>query len=161
MSGAKTLYREDVLAWSKEQAEALRSASRGGSNQDLDWENLAEEIESVGISERRELRSQIQRIILHLLKLEFSPASLPREGWIDWVDDGRARVDYTLGSSPSLKGEVDDAVAKGMVRGARKAIRELRERGELDTALTARIQAAAYTAEQILDDDWFPPEPQP
>ena len=33
MSGAKTLYREDVLAWSKEQARALRLASRGGSNQ--------------------------------------------------------------------------------------------------------------------------------
>jgi len=37
---------------SKQQAEALRAAARGGSNQQLDWENLAEEIESLGKSQR-------------------------------------------------------------------------------------------------------------
>lgn len=164
MSDIKTLYDEDVFAWSKEQAEALRSAARGGSNrggsnQRLDWENLAEEIEGVGVSERRELRSQIERVILHLLKLQFSPATLPREGWIDSVDDGRNRIDLTLESSPSLKGEVGDAVAKGMARAARHALRDLRERGELDPALADRIRATTYTPDQILGD-WFPPEPQ-
>jgi len=48
MSDVKTLYKEDFVAWSKEQAEALRSAARDGSNQKLDWENLAEEIEKLG-----------------------------------------------------------------------------------------------------------------
>jgi citrate lyase gamma subunit len=159
MSDVKTRYDEDFFVWSKEQAEALRSVARDGSNQELDWENLAEEIEGVGISERRELRSQIERIILHLLKLQYSRATLPRDGWIDSVDDGRTRVELTLGSSPSLKGEVDEVVAKQMGRGVRKAIRELRERGELDAALDARIKATTYTAEEVLDENWYPPVP--
>jgi len=48
MAGLKTLYDEDFAAWSKQQAEALRAAARGGSKQQLDWENLAEEIERLG-----------------------------------------------------------------------------------------------------------------
>lgn len=63
MSEAKSLHDKDFVAWSKGQADALRAAVRGGSNQKLDWENLAEEVEGLGISERRELHSQIERII--------------------------------------------------------------------------------------------------
>jgi len=159
MPDIKTLYDEDFVVWSHEQAEGLRSVAREGSNQRLDWKNLAEEVESLGISEKRELRSQIQRIIRHLLKLEFSPATLSREGWIDSVDDGRTRAELTLESSPSLKGVVDEIVAKEMRRAARKAMRDLRERGELNAALTTHIQATTYIPDQILGD-WFPPEPQ-
>ena len=70
MTDLKRLYQRDFAAWSKQQAEALRAAGRGGSNQPLDWENLAEEIEDLGISQRSALRSQILRIIQHLVKLE-------------------------------------------------------------------------------------------
>ena len=59
MTDLKTLYEEDTVAWSEQQAAALRAAARGGSNQPLDWENLAEEIESLGKSLRLGLRSQI------------------------------------------------------------------------------------------------------
>ncbi len=48
MTDLKTLYEEDTVAWSEQQAAALRAAARGGSNQPLDWENLAEEIEELG-----------------------------------------------------------------------------------------------------------------
>ena len=47
----------------------------------LDWENLAEEIEDLEKSVRRELQSQIRRVVRHLLKLEHSPAKDPRRGW--------------------------------------------------------------------------------
>ena len=50
MKDVKTLYDQDFVAWSKLQAEALRTAARTGSNQELDWENIAEEIESLGTS---------------------------------------------------------------------------------------------------------------
>ncbi len=52
MTDLKTLYDEDFVAWAEHQAEALRAAARGGSNQALDWENLAEEIEDLGKSLR-------------------------------------------------------------------------------------------------------------
>ena len=45
MTDLKTLYEEDTAAWAENQATALRAIARGGSNQELDWENLAEEIE--------------------------------------------------------------------------------------------------------------------
>ena len=51
MADTRTLYEEDFVAWTEQQAEALRSAARGSTNQPLDWENLAEEIESLGRSD--------------------------------------------------------------------------------------------------------------
>jgi hypothetical protein len=74
MAGLKSLYDTDFLAWSKQQAEALRAALRNGSDQRLDLGNLAEEIDDLGKLVRRELQSQIRRIVRHLLKLEHSPA---------------------------------------------------------------------------------------
>ena len=77
----QTLYDKDFVAWSRQQVDALRVAARSGSNQLLDWENLAEEIEGLGISQKSALGSQIRRIIHHLLKLEHSTARNPRRGW--------------------------------------------------------------------------------
>jgi hypothetical protein len=160
MPDTKTLYDEDFLAWTKDQADALRSAGRGGSNQHLDWENLAEEVESLGASQKMALRSQMRRIVEHLLKLEFSPATDPRRGWFETVGDARSEIDDLFATSPSLRPEALAAVPAALRHGSRKALRELGKHGELDRGLAARISAAAYTAEQILDEDWFPPEPQ-
>ena len=82
MTKLKVLYEEDTfLAWSRNQAAALRAAAQDGSNQELDWENLAEEIEDLGKSQRLALRSRISTIIEHLVKLAHSPANDPRSGW--------------------------------------------------------------------------------
>jgi Domain of unknown function DUF29 len=85
MAKAGALYEQDFFLWTKEQAAALRLAKN--SNLPLDWENLAEEIESLGKSDRRELRSQIRRILRHLLKLEATPSVEPRAGWRSTVLD--------------------------------------------------------------------------
>ena len=158
MGEVKTLYDEDFVAWSREQANALRSAARGGSNQKLDWENLAEEIESLGLSERRELGSQIRRIIEHLLKLEFSEAIDPRRGWIGSIDDARTEIEVLLETSPSLRHELSGIVASETRRALRKVMRELQSYGELSPATAARVQTRTYNPEQIVGD-WFPPEP--
>jgi Domain of unknown function DUF29 len=81
MVDLKTLYGEDFVAWSKQPAEALRAAARAGSNQSLDWENLAEEIEDLGNSLRVAVDSQASRIIQHQVKLAHSPAVDTRRGW--------------------------------------------------------------------------------
>ena len=49
MTDLETLYETDTVAWSEHQVIALRAAARGGSNQPLDWENLDEEIEGLGV----------------------------------------------------------------------------------------------------------------
>jgi uncharacterized protein DUF29 len=95
MAKLKALYDEGFVRWTEEQAAALRCAKSlspagtRGSTLLLDWENLAEEIESLGRSDRRELRSQITRVLRHLLKLEDSPAAEPRAGWRATIDEAR------------------------------------------------------------------------
>ena len=65
-------YEDDFYAWTRHQAEVLRSMPV--SDNRFDREHVAEEIEDLGKSERDAVRSQIRRIIEHLLKLAYSPA---------------------------------------------------------------------------------------
>ena len=104
MSGtAARLYEEDFVRWTEEQAAALRDAARLSTNLPLDWENLAEEIDSLGRSQSRELGSRIAVIIEHLIKLETSPAADPRPGWIDTIGRERRDIEDLLNDSPSLR----------------------------------------------------------
>src|SRR3954464_15566716 len=96
MSDVKSLYDEDFVAWTQQQAKALRAAAGSRTNQPLDWENLAEEVEDLGKSVRRELESQIRRIIQHLLKLQYSPSADPRRGWFESVTGARAETEDGL-----------------------------------------------------------------
>ncbi len=157
MAEIDTLYENDFLAWSKQQAEALRAAARAGSNQLLDWGNLAEEIEDLGRSVRRELQSQIRRIVRHLLKLQHSPATQPRRGWAESIVDARAEIEDLLEASPSLKTELDRDIERQTQRGIELALRDLERCQEIDAATSAALRATAYTAEQLLGD-WFPEE---
>jgi hypothetical protein len=158
MTDLKTLYERDLAAWSKQQAEALRAAARGSSNQPLDWENLAEEIEDLGISQRSALRSQIMRIIQHLVKLEHSPSVEPRTGWRRTIRLARLQAQKRIEDNPSLKPELGRFVATEAKRGVELAIADLEEHGEIDELDANVIRRTAYTEELVLGD-WFPEEP--
>jgi hypothetical protein len=119
MAGLKSLYDTDFLAWSKEQAEALRPAMRNGSNQRLDLRNLAEEIEDLGKSVRR------GRIVRRLLKLEHSPASEPRRGRTESIVDARAEIEDLPEARPSLRTELARDVERQTQRGIDLALRDL------------------------------------
>lgn len=160
MSDGSTLYDEDFVAWSEQQAEALRTAARAGSNQQLDWENLAEEIESLGRSEKRELRSQILRAVHHLLKLEHSRAVDPRRGWFETVNTARTEIELVLETSPSLANEIGGMITAETRRGVKAAIFDLETHGETSPSILAAIRATTYTPDQILGD-WFPEERKP
>ncbi len=160
MSDASELYREDFVAWSEQQVAALRAEARRGSNQALDWENLAEEIEGLGISQKSALGSQIRRAQHHLLKLEHSNAGGLRRGWRDSLVDAKVEIDDLLERSPSLRREVEREITRQLPRAIKFVIRDLDRRRERDPAKIARIRATKYTGEQILGD-WFPPDPRP
>jgi hypothetical protein len=158
MTDNPTLYDEDYVAWTEQQAEALRAAARTGANLPLDWENLAEEIESLGRSQRHTLHSQAYRIIRHLLKLEYSPARDPRRGWVETIGDARAEIEIVLDDSPSLRRESGAIVETELVRASRRAIRDLQDHAELDPATERALRQTRYSVEQVLGD-WFPPDP--
>lgn len=159
MADTTTLYDTDFLRWTEEQAAALRRApeSLPGSNLPLDWENLAEEIESLGISQRTALRSQLRRIIRHLLKLEASPAVEPRRGWDESIGDARAEIEDILEQSPSLRREVTALVAEQTQRAAKLAARDLARHGESPDGIQVRLDNGGFTVEEVLGD-WFPNE---
>jgi hypothetical protein len=156
MPEGSDLYDQDFFLWTKEQATALRRAK--GSNLPLDWENLAEEIESLGKSDRRQLRSQIRRILRHLFKLEASPAPEPRAGWCSTINDGRGDIEDVLRDSPSLRREIDAFIAEEADLAAKLAAADLAQHGEPADVVRARLEKGGFTVEQVLGD-WFPETP--
>lgn len=155
----QSLYGQDFFRWTQQQADELRRLGRAGANLPLDWENLAEEVESLGRSEQRELRSRLSTIIEHLLKLEFSSATDPRADWMDTVDRERQEiVDGLLVDSPSLRSVVEPMIARETRKAAGRAARSMARHGELDEAVRQGLLKASYSEEQVLGD-WFPNEP--
>jgi uncharacterized protein DUF29 len=148
--GAAQLYEEDFVRWTEQQSRALRELARSSTNLPLDWENIAEEIESLGRSQRHELRSRIAVILEHLLKLVHSPAADPRRGWLETIARERSQIELLLNGSPSLRGDVARMIAEDSPRVARLTTRVLRLHGE-----NVALAPPTYTEEQVLGD-WFP-----
>src|SRR5271165_1956765 len=144
---AAQLYEEDFVRWTEEQAAALRDAACRGINLPLDWENLAEEIDSLGRAQRRELRSRIATIIEHLIKLECSPVTDPRQGWIDTITRERMNIEDFLDDSPSLRSEVARMIARETPRVRKLVTRSLHGDGQMSRETTNRIKNASYTEE--------------
>ena len=74
------LYERDYYAWVQDQVEALRERRI----EDVDWKNVAEEIEDLGKSEKRALRSLLVRLVEHLLKIEHAPVKVLSENLRGW-----------------------------------------------------------------------------
>src|SRR5262245_15384921 len=69
----RSLYQADYYAWTKQQAAELRRLAAARADSTLDLANLAEEVESLGTSQLSGVKSQMRRVMEHLLKLEHSP----------------------------------------------------------------------------------------
>jgi hypothetical protein len=92
------LYDTDIVAWTEQQAAFLRR----GEWSSLDIANLAEEIEDVGKSEKRELRSRMAALLSHFLKWQFQPA-LRGKSWRSTIVVQREIFAYELEKTPSLQ----------------------------------------------------------
>lgn len=148
-------YDEDFYAWTRYQAEVLR-ALRTDDNR-FDRANVAEEIESLGNSQRDAARSQVTRILEHLLKLAHSPSSDPRLGWMESIAEARDALSDQL--SATLRREVEASLPDLYRRGRRRAILGLSSYGERGAA-AALPQACPYTLDDVLRDDWYPEPPE-
>jgi len=157
-SATRELYDRDFVRWTKDQAAALRRAKSAGANLPLDWENLAEEIESLGKSQRAALRSQLRRILRHQFKLEASPAIEPRPGWEESIRDARVEIDDILKDSPSLRRDVTRLIEEQTPIAANLATADLRGHRESPETVQARLKKGGFTADQVLGD-WFPDSP--
>lgn len=148
-------YERDFFVWTQAQAAALRArATREGTPADIDWENVAEEIESLGRSERSAVESHLRTIVEHLLKLAHSPATLPRADWRVTVK--RTRDDVADRLTASLGRGLRDTLDRNYARGRRTAALGLERDG---LTLTDLPEACPWTFEQLLDEDFWPESP--
>ena len=153
MAKAAKLYDDDFYLWTRNQAEALRRLAAERWNGPLDLEHLAEEVEDLGTSQLSTVRSQIERVIEHLLKLEFSPAADPRRGWLVSVLNARGHAADRM--TAAMRNEIEPALPRLYARARRRAVISFTEHGEL--ALAAVLpKTCPYTLDHLLDEDWFP-----
>jgi hypothetical protein len=120
-----TLYDEDVCAWAEHQAAALRrlAASRRDLPNDLDWENIAEEIEDVGNAQRRAAESAVRQLFVHLIKLAAAPQVQPARHWRGEI--GRFHNDLLAALTPSMPSRIDlDLAWKRAMREAQGRLTE-------------------------------------
>lgn len=157
IGGSKvSAYEADVLAWSEQQSALLRRIGAGEAvNGQVDWENVAEEIESVGQYERRTLVSHVRTVIEHLAKLQASPALEPRAGWQDTVMRVRLEIEDLLDTSPSLRPTLEAVIARQQPRALKLVASAMALHGETPRVPLNRI---SFTSDQVLSD-WFPQPP--
>lgn len=148
-------YDADLVLWAQDQARALRDAAGVASNLPVDWENVAEEIETLGKSQSRELASRISTIVIHLLKLTVSPAPEPRATWRETVRAQRDGIKRVLADAPSLRRTIP-TVIQDEIAGARERVRDtLADYGEQPSIDLAGV---TFTENQVVER-WFPGPP--
>ena len=144
-------YEDDFYAWTQYQAEVLRAMRRADNR--LDRKHLAEEVEDLGKSERNAVRSQMGRILLHFLKLAYSPAREPRLSWMDSIIEARSALDNQL--SQSLRRDAEERLPRLYAVARKRATLELQMHGEGERAASLPSECP-YTIDQILAEDWYP-----
>lgn len=142
------LYERDVYAWSNEQAGLLRTRRFA----DLDLEHVILEIEDVGGSLYREIRSRLRTVMEHLLKLEHSAVAEPRAGWERTIRAQRADLADDL--TPSLRPRIETDLARFYEVARIEAAASLREHGE-HAAADALPKTCPYALDRVIGD-WLP-----
>ncbi len=140
---SNTLYDLDFHGWAFEQA----TLSRAGKLSEADIENIAEEIESIGRRERRELTTLLAVLLTHLLKWRYQPSHRGRVGQLTIKEQRRMALRH-LRDNPSLKSSLDQAMTDAYGDAAIKAERE--------SGLRTFPETCPFTFDQTIDDGFWP-----
>lgn len=147
MSPATSLYNDDFYSWSQHQAALLRA----GKVHELDLANVAEELESLGISQRHALENRLAVLVRHLLKWQYQPERRQRgRSWQITIVEQRSRIHRLLRDSPSLRRHVTRVLEEDYPT--------IRLRTQIETGLPPDALPAAcpWTEGQILDECFWP-----
>ncbi|TAE59818.1 MAG: DUF29 domain-containing protein [Nostocales cyanobacterium] len=144
----KKLYDQDFYLWIQTTVQQLKERNL----EQLDIENLIEEIDSMGRSEKRELKTRLVVLIEHLLKLQYwtQEKDYNARGWRKTVVEQRRQIAYTLADSPSLKAILND-VFLDCYQDARK---DTINKYQLSSKLFP--QEPPFTLTEVLNTDFIP-----
>ncbi len=147
----KSLYDQDYQLWLEDTVAQLQSQNFSA----LDIENLIEEIESLGKSDRRSLSSYLRQLCEHFLKLRYWEADRERcfRGWDLEIANFRLEIQAILEDSPSLRNALKERFSLEYGK-ARKAFLKA---SSLKPDLIPK--EPDFTLEQVLDEDWLPWQP--
>jgi hypothetical protein len=147
MSQPPELYDTDFYVWTKAQATALRDGNLAA----LDLGNLAEEIESLGKRDRRALVSQLERLLLHLLKWQYHP-SMRQTGssWRQSIRQARREMALIINDSPSLERQVPIQLAFAYAHARVDAS------DETGLPLALFPEVCPWDVAQVVDANFFP-----
>jgi hypothetical protein len=141
----QTLYEKDFNLWIEQTINDLKN----GDLTNLDRENLIEEIQSMGNSDKRETFSRLKVLIMHLLKWKYQPEKRT-SSWLNTIDEQREQLELILKNSPSLKPYFQKILSDCYQKAIRAAVNE--------TNLPRKIfpMECPFTQEQILNENYFP-----
>ncbi len=142
------LYDKDVYTWALQQADALRRRSAN----EIDWDNVAEEIESVGKTEARELESRYTILLAHLLKWRFQ-ADRRSKSWEISIKVQRVSIARHLEENPGLKPRRDELL------GAAYQVARLQAAGETELSEAIFPESNPFTLSEAMDPEFWPDAP--
>lgn len=141
-------YETDFYEWTELQARLLRERRWA----DLDLENVAEEIETLGRSDKRQIESRLEVLMAHLLKWKYQPGNR-LESWTSTITQQRLRIARLLKDSPSLKRYPGEIFLDHYVDARLEASKET------GIAFVLFPEECPFTIEELLDVHFFPEEP--
>ena len=142
---ALTTYRQDVVAWAKEQAELIRA----GRFDLLELEHIADEIDDVGKSEARELASRMSVLMAHLLKWQCQPERRSTS-WTLTIREQRKGLGRRLKNTPSLKNELSNPDWLEDVWG------DVLTMTTKETGVGELPETCPWSIDDVLSTDWLP-----
>lgn len=138
-------YEGDFYGWALQQAKLLRA----GRLAEADVGNIAEEIESMGRGEKRELVNRLAVLLLHLLKWVHQPERRGKS-WCLTIEEQRRQIGRHMGESPSLQPLVDQVLAEAYGDAVIRAERET------DLPRDMSPWSCPYMFEQLMDANFWP-----
>ena len=138
-------YNKDFYSWTMHNARLLKE----GRLSEIDAENIAEEIESMGKSERRELINRFAILIAHLLKWKYQPAKRGKS-WEFTIKEQRFELLDLLEESPSLKHEIEKQLSHAYQKSL--LISEKKTGFELKTF----PKSCPFSFKEVLNQKFFP-----
>lgn len=138
-------YETDFYAWASHHAQLLRE----GKFSELDVEHLAEELESMGRNNKRELVSRLKILIGHLLKWQYQPGGRSTS-WRSSIVEQRLQLNDLIADNPSLRPQLLEAITKAYPNAVELAS------DETGFSETVFPEICPYSPEHILKKGFFP-----
>ncbi|NES20195.1 MAG: DUF29 domain-containing protein [Symploca sp. SIO3E6] len=141
----KQLYQQDFYLWIQATTRLLQEAKFS----QLDLENLIEEMQAMGRREKRELRSRLIILLMHLLKWQYQPQKRT-DSWLNTINEQRISLEELFEDSPSLKPLLPDIFAQCYQKARLKAVTET------GLEVTSFPDDSPWNASETLDFEYLP-----